>query len=536
MHQTPALGTYDLAVIGGGLTGAGVLRDAALRGLTCILFEQADFASGSISKTPRLLHGGFLYLEQRRLRMVMACLRERDLLLEQAGHLLRPLPVVLPIYRSGVRKLWKLRVALRLYDAIGMGNLGQTHRVLSRRQAQDLAPDLPADGLEGAGLLHDHLLPMPERLVFENLLSAQEHGARCLNYHEVLRVGEEADGLDIEVRDVLGGRVLGCRAKMAVNTTGPWADLTLSRFTPGLPPRLCPTKGVHVAVPGTRDYALFSEPAGDGRLRFSVPLPGFTLVGATSSPWAGDPAGCVAEPRDVAALLEGVGHAWPGGSAALWAYAGVRPLAGQPAAGGRILLDPHHVLYRDGDGGRFLTLAGGKLATYRRTAEEIVDEVCLGLGVSTESRTDRTPLYGGGTGDRTVFRENLCECTERIPNLPRQTVEHLVGLYGRKCCRVLDLALANPGWEQPIAPGYRDFRAQVVYAVRTEHAHCLEDVILRRLSTVLSADRGTAAARPVAEVMGEELGWDASRVREEVERFQDLVGREVLHGRPGGGP
>ncbi len=468
----------------------------------------------------------------------MACLRERDLLLEQAGHLLRPLPVLLPIYRSGLRKLWKLRVAMRLYDAIGVDSLGQTHRVLGRRQTQDLAPELPAEGLEGAGLLHDHLFPMPERLVFENLLSAQEHGARCLNYHEVLGVRAGADGLDIEVRDVLGGRVLGCRASMVVNATGPWADRTLSRFVPGLPARVLPTKGVHVAVSGSRNYALFSERTGDGQLRFSVPLAGFTLVGATSSPWEADPATATPEPRDVDALLDGALHlrTGPGDTVALWAYAGVRPLAGQPAAGGRTLLDPHHVLYRDGNGGRFLTLAGGKLTTYRRTAEEIVDEVCLGLGVSTESRTDRTPLYGGGTGDRTVFRESLCECTERIPNLPRRIVEHLVELYGRKCCRVLDLALANPGWEEPVAPGYRDFRAQIVYAVRTEHARRLDDVILRRLSTALSADRGTAAARPVAEAMGAELGWDASRVREEVERFHDLVAREILHGRPGGGP
>lgn len=538
MSLEPSGTAFDLAVIGGGITGAGVARDAALRGLSCLLLERADFSAGTSAKTTRLIHGGLRYLERGDLHLVAESLRERETLLRMAPHLIHPMPILLPVYAGDHRALWKIRAGLWLYDLLSLGKGTPHYRMLNRREVLRRAPNLNPDGLQGAGLFYDYQILLPERLVLENIFSAREHGAYCLNYHEVTRVSEEGDVFRLDVRDTLSGSDHRFTARVIVNAAGPWADEVGARYRDGLAPKVRPTKGVHVVVDADLDHAVFTASPRDERLFFSLPLQGMTLVGTTDTFWVGDPDGAAPDPDDVGYLLEGLRKLLPGrdfqASDVLWGYAGLRPLALTGRKGSPSSLSRRHVLHREGLDGRFLTMVGGKYTTFRKMAEEAVDAACRVLRFPVPCCTEQVPLFGGGFTDAVIFRENVCECTQKIPNLPRDVIDHMVTLYGRRCCDVIDVCLERPDWREVLAPGYRDYRAQVAYAVRNEDAHHLDDVLLRRLRTAVSLDLGLSAAPEAARIMGEELGWDDATRRAELERFREILEREMVLGSPSG--
>ncbi|MDW7712615.1 MAG: glycerol-3-phosphate dehydrogenase/oxidase [Deferrisomatales bacterium] len=537
MSFEPTAASFDLAVIGGGITGAGVARDAALRGLSCLLLEKGDFSAGTSAKTTRLIHGGLRYLESGDLALVAESLRERETLLRMAPHLIRPMPILLPVYLRDHRALWKIRAGLWLYDLLSLGKGTPHYRMLGRREVLRRAPTLNPEGLNGAGLFYDYQILLPERLVLENIFSAREHGAYCLNYHEVTGISEEGDRFRLDVRDSLDNSEHRFTARVVVNAGGPWADEVGARYRSDLAPKVRPTKGVHVVVDADLDHAVFTSSPRDERLFFSLPLQGTTLVGTTDTFWKGSPEGAVPDPEDVAYLLDGLRKLLPGRnfqpSDVLWGYAGLRPLALTHKKGSPSSLSRRHVLHREGPEGRFLTLVGGKYTTFRKMAEDAVDAACRVLHFPVPSCTEQVPLFGGGLTDAVIFRENVCECTQKIPNLPREVVEHLVTLYGRRCCDVIDVGLERPEWREPLARGYRDYRAQVAYAVRREDAHHLDDVLLRRLRTAVSLDLGLSAAPEAARIMGEELGWDEGTRKQELERFREILKREMALGSAG---
>jgi glycerol-3-phosphate dehydrogenase len=530
----PSRAAFDLAVIGGGITGAGVARDAALRGLSCLLLEKNDFSAGTSAKTTRLIHGGLRYLERGDLQLVAESLRERETLLRMAPHLIRPIPILLPVYAGDRRPLWKIRAGLTLYDLLSLGKGTPHYGVLGRREALRKSPGLNPDKLLGAGLFYDYQILLPERLVLENIFSAREHGAYCLNYHEVLAISEEDGGFGLQVRDRQTGSEHRFTARVVVNAAGPWADQVGARYRSDLAPKVRATKGAHVVVDADLDHAVFTASPRDERLFFSLPLEGLTLVGTTDTFWEGTPDGAAPDADDVDYLLEGLQKLLPGrrfqGSDVLWAYAGLRPLALTGKKASPSSLSRRHVLHREGPEGRFLTIVGGKYTTFRKMAEEAVDAACRALAFPVPGSTERVPLFGGGLADAVIFRENVCECTQKIPNLPREVVDHLVSLYGRRCCDVIDVGLERPEWREILAPGYRDYRAQVAYAVRREDAHHLDDVLLRRLRTGVSLDLGLSAAPEVARIMADELGWDEGTRRAELERFREILQREMALG------
>ncbi|MHB8765865.1 MAG: glycerol-3-phosphate dehydrogenase/oxidase, partial [Deferrisomatales bacterium] len=353
MSVEPTQHQFDLAVIGGGITGAGVARDAALRGLSCLLLEKGDFAAGTTAKTTRLVHGGLRYLEHGELHLVGESLRERDTLLRNAPHLIHPMAILLPVYAGDPRPLWKIRAGLWVYDLLSLGKGTPHYGVLRPRTALRKAPFLSPQGLAGAGLFYDYQSPLPERLVFENVFSAREYGAYCLNYHEVTRLEDTPDGFSLHVTDRLDGSAHRYHARVVANAAGPWADLLGARYRPGLAPKVRPTKGAHIAVDLDLDHAIFTSSPRDGRMFFAVPLEGLTLVGTTDTPWHGDPDDAECEPADVEYLLDGLRRLLPGrpvgSDDVLWSYAGVRPLAAVRGKGG----DPssytrRHRLHREG--------------------------------------------------------------------------------------------------------------------------------------------------------------------------------------------
>jgi glycerol-3-phosphate dehydrogenase len=525
----PTSATFDLVVIGGGVVGSGVARDAALRGLSCMLLEKGDFCSGSSSRTSRILHGGLSYLERGEFHLSLENLHERDVLVRMAPHLTKPLPTLVPVYHRDTRKLWRIRTGLRLYDLVSLGKGSPLYEVLGPSGTLERAPVLRTKALKGAGFFFDYQIPFPERLVLENIFSTREHGGFCLNYHEVTGIGEEEGGLRVEFRDALDGTVCHVLGRVVVNATGAWADGVSDRYREGLARKVRPTRGAHVVLSCTSDHAIFASSRRDDRLFFVLPFEGLTIVGRTRGPWGQGGGDVYPEEDEVEDLLETLHGLMPGladqADRPLWSYAGLHPLA---AGGfrGRSALSRRHRLHREGSEARFLTIVGGSLTTYRRMAEETVDAACRLLNHPVPCSTDRVPFFGGGFKDRILFRESVMECTQRIPHLPREVLDHLVCLYGRRCYEVIAIGFEDEEWRQVVSPGYRDYKAQVLYAVRGEDAHHLDDVILRRLRMGSTADRGLAGAEEVSRLMAQELGWDEATRRREIEAFEERLAKE----------
>ncbi len=520
-----------MVVVGGGIVGAGAARDAALRGLSCLLLERGDWASGTTGRAAGVMHGGLRFARQRKLHLALECTRERDILLQMAPHLIQPLPVVLPFWDKGRVGLWRVRMGFRLFDLLSMGRGTPHHDLLGPRDALRRVPALRADGLSGAGLFYDSQVLLPHRLVMEHVLSAREYGAACLNYHELTAVRKTDRGFELEVRNHLSGETVGFETRSLLNAAGAWADEVGERVRPGWRPRVRNLKGCQVWIDTDLEAAVWAEVDPAEPPLLVLPRDGPAVAGWVQSPWDGDPAGVRPEPSDVERLAGRIREVLPGAlarrGALLRAEAGVWAVPRSREPGTLASLPCVRGVEEDLATPGFFTLLGGNLTLFRRLAEEGVDAACRHLGHKVPSSTDRVPLFGGGFRDRVIFRENLVECTERIPNLPRPVVDHLVGLYGRKCCEVIELGIEREEWRDKVAPGCPDYRVQVIYAVRREDARHLDDVLLRRLRVSLGPDRGLGAAEPVARLMAGELGWDEATVRAEVERFREIVEREM---------
>src|SRR6266508_3602120 len=377
--------TVDLLVIGGGIMGAGIARDAALRGLSVALVEQDDFASGTTSRPTRLIHGGLRYLELFDFALVRSDMREREILLRVAPHLVFPLPFLLPLYRPSLWYQAKLRIGMQLYDALSLDKSLPRRKWLDRGETLAAEPDLDPDGLTGAWRFYDAQVPLVERLVIENIVDAATHGALVLNHARAtgyLRNGDRVSGAI--VRDRIAGADLEVRARLTVNATGPWLDRTIAPLRKTAKPLLRLTKGIHLVTPRATQQAHVLFAKRDGRLFFVVPWLDGTVVGTTDTDYEGDPADAAATEEDVRYLQEEARRAFPKApfDEIYYTYAGVRALVREEGVSeGEV--SRKHALFdherRDGVGGA-LSVVGGKITAYRDIAEEVTDLVERKLG------------------------------------------------------------------------------------------------------------------------------------------------------------
>jgi len=427
----------DAVVIGGGMAGAGVARDLALRGMSVALFEKGDFASGTSSKSSKLIHGGLRYLELMDFGLVRESLREKKTLERLAPHLVRPLPFLVPVYRGAHRGLITVRIGLWLYDLLTPGKTTDRFRVMPSVEALSLEPALRADGLRGAGYYFDDLLLFPERLCLENVLSAVRHGARAHNYCEVAELaGEPGGGATVRVRDLLSGQAATVRAAAVVNCAGPWVDRV--RAMAGIAERgriLRTTKGIHCLLPRMTDRAVYLS-TGDDRMIFVIPWREFSLVGTTDTDFDGDPDRVWATRDEVTYLLGTAGRALADRRVSIdnvaYTYAGVRPLSFEEGKNASRVSRDHKVI-AEGPGGRFLSVTGTKLTCFRSLAEEVGDRVADALGRPAASRTSRLALDGtdeeAGVIEARVWMDVSGEMASS--GLSRETLEALVSTYGR---------------------------------------------------------------------------------------------------------
>jgi glycerol-3-phosphate dehydrogenase len=523
---------FDAIVIGGGVAGAGVARDLALRGASVALFEKQDFASGTSSKSSKLIHGGLRYLELGDLALVRESLREKKHLERLAPHLVQPLPFLVPVYRGGRRGLITVRIGMWLYNLLTPGKGTERFRVLGALDALSLEPALHAEGLRGAGYYFDDLLLFPERLCLENVLSAVRHGARAYNYCEVEEVVRGAKGPEgVRVRDLLTNRVHTARGRVIVNATGPWVDRIRERAGVSDAGRrlVRTTKGIHCLLPRLTERAVYLSGT-DERMIFVIPWREFSLVGTTDTDFSGDLDRLWATREEVEYLLSATRQVLPDPRVALdrvaYTYAGVRPLsfeAGRPAS--RVSRE-HKVVVESG--GHFLSVTGTKLTCFRSLAEQVGDRVMQALGRSVPSPSGRRSLDG-------LDEESLVEARVQMDvsedmaasGLGRPALQTLVETYGRSYPRVLELARKYPDGLTRLCPENPEIVGQLHHAVRDEMAVTLQDVLLRRTGIGQSACLGLDCAEPIARRMAEIAGWSRRRVDAEIDAYRGHVDRSL---------
>jgi len=515
---------FDLLVIGGGITGTGAALDAASRGLRVALVEARDLASGTSSRSSKLIHGGLRYLEQRDFKLVYEALHERDLLVSKlAPHLVKPVSFLYPLYKKVVERPY-VGAGLALYDAMeGTRRPVPFHKHMTAKGALKIAPALAPGRLAGAMRYYDAQVD-DARYTLTVARTAAAHGAVIAT--RVSAVSVPRDGGVVGgavVRDEETGREISVSADRVVICAGVWTDLVheLAGVTAGYQVRM--SKGVHIVVPREAvraDTGMILKT--EKSVLFFIPWGSRWIVGTTDTDWSGDRAEPAPDEADVEYILSAANRvlARPLTRADVIAvYAGLRPLVATNRGKPTTKLSREHVVDVPVPG--LASIAGGKFTTYRIMARDVVDAVLGSSADMPESATDQTPLLGAdGLAAVRAAAGRLAEDY----GVPRETVEHLIARYGSVAADVLDLVRASPVLGRALAPGHPYLRAEVAYAVTQEGALHVEDVLVRRIRLFIeSADSGASAADEVSAIMGRLLGWSRRRRAAETARYLDLV-------------
>ena len=509
---------YDVVVIGGGINGAGIARDAALRGLEVLLLEQNDFGSGTSSWSSRLIHGGLRYLEHGEIPLVYESLRERRVLQELAPHLVTRLRINIPVYDHSKRCLFVLRAGMIAYDLLSFGKSLPNHRVLNREEFLRNEPGVNPAGLRGGVQYYDAQVAYAERLVIENILAAHDAGAVVENYSPVTSIVVNNGRVDsVLYRSRQAGHEREVRARIVVNATGPWVDDVLSKTTLPGQKLIGGTKGSHIIVgafEGAPRDAFYVEAQSDGRPFFIIPWNGQYLIGTTDIRSDGDPAEAKAGPREIEYLLDETNRVFPlanlGRADIHYAYAGVRPLP-RRTAGPESAITRKHIIRRHEEAKGLWTVIGGKLTTYRSLAEDAVDRIVRRSGLRAGAcRTREVPLPGA---------IGLAEAasTHPDPEIAQEARDRLFAIYGGRANRILELARSEPHLGAWAESGSPVLAAEVAFAIRFEFARTLVDILHRRTMLGLGPDLGRSAAADIAAVAARELGWSAQETELQLE-------------------
>jgi glycerol-3-phosphate dehydrogenase len=506
---------FDVLVIGGGITGAGVALDSAARGLHTALVERADFASGTSSKSSKLVHGGLRYLQQKEYLLVYENLAERQRLLQNAPHLVQPLAFLIPLFGAdGV-----VNKAL----ATGGVRIGKRHTRVSREEALAHMPTLRADRLAAAFLYWDARTD-DARLTLEILRTAVlDHGAVVANYAPVVELLRGADR-------VVGARLAdgtAIRAHVVVNAAGVWSDDVRALDEGTHPDSIRPAKGIHVTVPADRlpcDIAAVIPVRKDRRSIFVVPWGGETYIGTTDTDYDGPLDDPQCTPEDVSYILDGV-NSWITTPVSVddvtGVWAGLRPLVKGASSERTADLSRRHQVTTSASG--VVSITGGKLTTYRKMAADTVDAVVRRLGHGPRrSPTKRLPIRGAA--GLAGLKEPSAAARLGVDD---ELLAHLAGRYGGETPELTAMISADPALADHLVAGLPYRRVEAVYAVRQEMARTIEDVLSRRTRALLRArDASGDAAEEVARLVGPELGWSEDDVARETAAFRRIVERE----------
>ena len=493
-------GPWDMIVVGGGATGAGVAIDAASRGYRVLLLEQSDFGKGTSSRSTKLIHGGVRYLEQGNISLVMEALKERGLLLRNAPHLVRSLGFIVPNYRWWEGPFYG--TGLKLYDLLAGKYRFGASRFLSRAETLERLPNLNADGLRGGIVYYDGQFD-DSRLLISLVATASEQGAVLLNYAQVTGLVKDGRGFvnGVKVRDVESGQEFEAAAKVVINATGPFTDALRRMADPSAQPMVAPSQGIHVVLDGSflaGDCAIMVPHTSDGRVMFAIPWYGHTLVGATETPIEEPALEPVAQEQEIDFVLRTASlylAKKPGRADVTSVFAGIRPLVRAGDSTNTAALSRGHTIRIERSG--MITICGGKWTTYRRMAEDCVNQAAaLGRLPQRPSVTGRLNIHGFHTNAAGFGR---------------------LAAYGSDAPAVRKLMETDHSLSEPLHGALPYTGAEVVWGVREEMARTVEDVLARRtralfLNACAAIDMAPRVAALMACELGRDAAWEAAQV------------------------
>jgi glycerol-3-phosphate dehydrogenase len=522
---------FDIAIIGGGITGAAAARDAALRGLSVVVVEKTDFASGASSRSTKLLHGGVRYLQSFEFKLVREACRERELMLKLAPHLAHVRPFIYTLYKGDPESMWLLNIGLSIYDLFSGSPLKRRHRMLKAQKIVAYEPALNAQDLIGGGWYYDFLTD-DARLTMETLKSASAAGAQIANYMEAtgfVMQGTRISGL--YVVDHITGERGTIRARQVINAAGTWVD-SVRHLEEGVTGRIVrPTKGVHIVV-RKKDFplnhAVFIRSPRDNRLIWPIPALDEELIyiGTTDTDYDESIDKVTATKEDIEYLLEAANHALPeahlGYEHIVGTWAGLRPLIKPDGNLATSSVSREHQIFTSPGG--LLTIAGGKLTTARVMGLHVVQAAIKLLGKNygingvPASRTHQIPLSGGDAGALFAAQRQARELA-----VAAKVKERWLSHYGSNFMELSAIASADPAAAQDLGEGHIT-PAEVRYALRDEMAMTVSDFFTHRASIFYwQPDGGLAVAEKVAAEMGEVLHWDEDEQKRQVEDYRDWV-------------
>jgi glycerol-3-phosphate dehydrogenase len=504
---------FDVIVAGGGINGAGIALEAQRAGYRTLLVEREDFGAGTTSRATRLIHGGLRYLEHAELGLVYESLGEREALLRDMPHLVRPLELLLPVYDGDERAPWKVRAGLALYDALSFNKSLPRHRAVPLPELRRMVPALSRSGLRAAYAFHDAQVEFPERIVIETVRAFEHAGGTALNHVAAARLVSPGGKLRAAVlRDACAGNEVEVPAPIVVNAAGPWVDELLrgsdaERHTP----LIGGTKGSHIVVdwPRAAQPAIFAAARSDGRPFFVLPWYRYTLIGTTDLRYDGDPSNAQATPQEVEYLLDETRRLFPDtapqASDVLYTYCGVRPLPHSDAGDEAAITRRHFIVDHVKRGGPegLLSVVGGKLTNFRALSRMAVAAI----------RRRRPPHDDAPPVER---------------HMPPARANGPLRIYGQRANDVQALADADPSLREPVCEHNPEMLAQAAYAVARERARTLGDVLLRRLPCGWSACHALDGAERVAAVIGPMLDWDDATRSRQIEEYRAEVRRTLV--------
>ncbi len=519
---------FDILIIGGGITGAGAARDAALRGYRVALIDKKDFAAGTSSKSTKLVHGGLRYLEHFEFGLVFEALQERRTLLNNAPHLVRPQPLLFPIYKKSENNFLKMSAGMWLYDSLALFRNVRPHRMMLGRTLKKENPGLRADNLTGAAHFYD-AQTHDARLTLANAQQAHEQGAVLLTYVSLQGFLKDDAGkiVGATVRDELEGTDHTIHARLIINCTGPWTDKVIQMADPTIPPRLAPSKGVHLVFPKEKlplkDGLMVAAPQ-DGRPVFIIPWQYGTIIGTTDTFYDGSLDDVAVTEEDVDYLVAVANHAFPKANLTRddvqSSWAGLRPLIKDPGAQNEGATSREHDIWEAPQG--LVSIAGGKLTTYRVMGKQVID-------VAAEKLHERHKIAKKAVVDTATLplpgAEGSLPTRNPTSRIDDEVWAHLVQYYGIYAVRLAERVAQDKSLGERMVPTLPYIWAELPHAIELENCLTADDFLQRRTWLVYEAPhRGAEVLDEVVRRMGDLLGWDEARREQETARYQHELG------------
>lgn len=490
---------FDLLVMGGGINGCGIARDASERGLKVLLVEKNDYGSGCTYASSRLIHGGLRYLEHFEFPLVFESLHERTTLLKNANHLVKPIQMLLPVYKTDKRPLWMIRMGMILYDLLSIAKNEPSHKILSKEETQKIAKSISSDDLLGTALYYDAQVILPERVCIENILLANRNSAITLNHCEVSKINiEEKSIKSVDFRDHLTGRSFNIKSKFVINSAGPWVDVVSNRATKNIGRKIGGTKGSHIIVnkfTGAIDKATYVA-ASDGRPFFIIPWLGKYLIGTTDISFDDSLETLSPSADEIEYLLDQVNRVYTKANLTkkdvLSAYIGVRPLPYQPDIQPAKKTRKHIIFDHKNEGiENYISIIGGKLTTYRNLSEQAIDYVLKKMSMNyVSTKTKKKPLPGCVEINMSDYVKKAVKNARSKFGLDSTITKNLISIYGKMHEGVLELVNQSPIYGYMISNHSLDIKAQIYYSILNESAFTISDILFRR--TTLGFSRETA--------------------------------------------